>query len=398
MTNYNHANIPMLLESRIKPMNETPNSEAIGSFIKEKIKSCDELLIAVGFITQKSVDEINILVHDAGISRIVLIAGMYSQDPLLSSVYRSCMRINEEWMRLGIGEIRFVKPFQYHGKIFLFKRDHVLTGGIIGSANLSVLKPDGYSLRTFETSYYLPGEAAEALLDQFNHLSSNKCSVNLNQADFLKVANDPNTQLDGVELVEKVTPGSVDFYKNHLTNIQFILPIKVPAFAQRFMDDGKHYTKSNINVAYARPRSKTKNRDWFETQMTVSTQIRRKPGYPEYKKPFFVITDDGYWFKAHTTSEGNKQFSAVGDELIVGRWIKGRLVAAGLVDPVNDTGDDIDRKGMITKEILDQFGADSLLFQKTSIKAVDSSPSVTQDQELDIWVISMIKAPEEEDK
>ncbi|WP_336263470.1 hypothetical protein [Pseudogracilibacillus sp. SO30301A] len=55
-----------------------------------------------------------------------------------------------------------------------------------------------------------------------------------------------------------------------------------------------------------------------------------------------------YWFKAHTTSDGNKQFSAVGDELILGRWIKGRLAAAGLVTPVNDTQADTDRKGMIT--------------------------------------------------
>lgn len=48
------------------------------------------------------------------------------------------------------------------------------------------------------------------------------------------------------------------------------------------------------------------------------------------------MTDDGYWFKAHTTSDNNKQFSAVGDELIMGRWLKGRL-AAGIVKPVNNT-------------------------------------------------------------
>ena len=45
----------------------------------------------------------------------------------------------------------------------------------------------------------------------------------------------------------------------------------------------------------------------------------RMEGYPEKNKPFFVVTDDGYWFKAHTTSDNNKQFSAVGDELIMGR-------------------------------------------------------------------------------
>lgn len=391
----NTSNELILLESRIRPMPETPSSEAIGPFIKEKIKECSELLIAVGFITQKSVEELGELVKEAGIKRVVLIAGMYSQEPLLASAYHSSKKINEEWISLGIGEIRFVKPFQYHGKIFLFKTDNILTGGVIGSANLSVLKPDGFSLRTFETSCFLPGESASCLLQQFEDLSLAKCSVNLNQADFLQIKNDPNTMLDGVELVEKVSPGTVDFYKKHLTDTQFVFPIKAPAYEERFMDDGKHFTKSNINVAYASPRSKRKNRDWFETQMTVSTKIRNKPGYPEYKKPFFVITDDGYWFKAHTTSDGNKQFSAVGDELIVGRWLKGRLAATGLVEPVNNTGEDTDRKGMITKEMLDEYGADSLLFQKTSMKAVDPDPSNGQDSELDVWIISMVDADKE---
>ena len=122
-----------------------------------------------------------------------------------------------------------------------------------------------------------------------------------------------------------------------MTDISFILPIKVPAYAERHMDDNRHYTKSNLNVSYAAPRSARKSRDWYETQFTVNKKITTQEGYPEKNVTFAVVTDDGYTFKAHTTSDGNKQFSAVGDELIMGRWIKGRLAAAGLVTPVNDT-------------------------------------------------------------
>lgn len=99
--------------------------------------------------------------------------------------------------------------------------------------------------------------------------------------------------------------------------------------------------------------------------------------------PFFVITDDGYWFKAHTTSDNNKQFSAVGDELIMGRWLKGRLAAAGLVNPVNDTQLDTDRRGMITKEILDEYGCDRLTFKKTGQTALDEDGIP-----LDVWLLS----------
>ena len=117
--------------------------------------------------------------------------------------------------------------------------------------------------------------------------------------------------------------------------------------------------------------------------MTVAKEITRLNGYPEKNAPFFVVTDDGYWFKAHTTSDGNKQFSAVGDELIMGRWIKGRLAAAGLVDPVNDSQNDTERLGMITKEMLESYGCNAIVFSKTDQKALDDDGTM-----LDVWTLS----------
>ena len=99
-----------------------------------------------------------------------------------------------------------------------------------------------------------------------------------------------------------------------------------------------------------------------------------------------MVTDDGYWFKAHTTSDGNKQFSAFGDELIMGRWIKGRLVAAGLVTPVNDSLKDSERTGMITREMLDAYGYNAVVITKTDEKARDDDGSM-----LDIWTLALRK-------
>ncbi|WP_373844742.1 hypothetical protein [Clostridium sp.] len=56
---------------------------------------------------------------------------------------------------------------------------------------------------------------------------------------------------------------------------------------------------------------------------------------------------------------------------------------AGLVKPVNDTQADTDRKGMITKEMLQAYGCDSLVLSKTDQKALDEDGS-----ELDVWVLS----------
>ena len=200
-----------------------------------------------------------------------------------------------------------------------------------------------------------------------------------------------NMALNGVQEVSQLPPNSVDLYVKHKIDINFELPLKVPAYAERFSQEKKCYTKSNVNVAYAAPRSARKPRDWYEIQLTVSKSITTLEGYPEKNKPFFVVTDDGYWFKAHTTSESNKQFSAVGNELLIGRWLKGRLEAAGLVKAVNNTQEDTERTGMITKEMLAAYGRDTLILSKTDQKAVDVSENedgeVTR-TELDVWLLS----------
>lgn len=192
-----------------------------------------------------------------------------------------------------------------------------------------------------------------------------------------------NKSLNGVELVKPVPPSNVEFYKQCEPCVSFSLKLKVPRFAERHIDDKKHYTKSNINVCYAAPRTKRKPRDWYETQLTVGADIYSMEGYPNKNEPFYVITDDGYCFKAHTTSDNNKQFSAVGDELIMGRWLKGRLVAAGIVQPVNNTATDTDRIGMITEEMLDEYGCDRLVFKKTGQTALDE-----EGKPLDVWMLS----------
>ena len=199
-----------------------------------------------------------------------------------------------------------------------------------------------------------------------------------------------NTSLTGIEMVSQIPQAEVDIYQHHKTPVSFQLPIKVPAFAERKMDDGKHFTKSNLNVSYAAPRSARKSRDWYETQFTVSKQITQLDGYPIKNVPFFVVTDDGYTFKAHTTSDGNKQFSAVGDELIMGRWIKGRLASAGLVTPVNDTQADTDRKGMITKEMLTAYGCNTIVLTKTNQNREDEEGAL-----LDVWLLSFEAAPDD---
>jgi hypothetical protein len=309
---------------------------------------------------------------------------MYFIEGMPEGSYNAALELNKKWREAGIGEIKIVKAFKYHGKLYCFYKDGQPFSAIIGSANLGVIKLDANNRRQYEISS-ITDDAAECreIADFIVRLKMQNCSDNIASITGMPIIREINTSLSGIDMVTQIPQTGVQLYAQHKTGISFVLPLKVPAYKERHMDDGKHFTKSNINVSYAAPRSRRKSRDWYETQLTVSKEITRSEGYPEKNKTFFVITDDGYWFKAHTTSDGNKQFSAVGDELILGRWIKGRLAAAGLVTPVNDTQADTDRKGMITKEMLQAYGCDSLVLSKTDQKALDEDGS-----ELDVWVLS----------
>ena len=57
------------------------------------------------------------------------------------------------------------------------------------------------------------------------------------------------------------------------------------------------------------------------------------------------------------------------------------------MNPVPDTQKDTDRLGMITKEMLEAYGCNSLTFTKTDKKAIDE-----EGNELDVWIVEFISA------
>ena len=373
-----------LLYSDILPLRIKEEQQTIAEAINEQMKNADRVEIAVGYISNESLSELEKMTEEYGIRSICLNIGMYYTEGMPEKSYHTAIRINKRWQDEKIGEIRIIQPFKYHGKLYCFYRNSEPTAAIIGSANLGVLKLEASNRRQYEiAALTVDKKEVNEIAEHIDVLKESRCSENIAEIKGMPLIREVNTSLTGIELVARVPQSNVDFYRRCAAYVSFLLPLKVPSYAERHLDDGKHFTKSNINVCYAAPRNKRKSRDWYETQLTVSADIYKMEGYPEKNKPFFVVTDDGYWFKAHTTSDNNKQFSAVGDELIMGRWLKGRLAAAGLVTPVNDTQLDTDRTGMITKEMLKEYGCDCLCFKKTGQTAMDENGKA-----LDVWMLS----------
>lgn len=373
-----------LLYSNILPLGTSGQQQTINERFIEELQKSDCVDIAVGYVSKASLEELDVLVEQNEIKHVCLNIGMYFIEGMPEGSYHTALKLNKKWRDSGIGEIRIIKAFKYHGKLYAFYKNGEAHSAIIGSANLGAIKLEASNRRQYEiasiTNTY---EEVTEITSFMESLKASNVSANIADIEGMPLINEVNTALTGIELVTTVPKSNVDFYKRCAAYASFLLPLKVPAYDERHMDDGKHFTKSNINVCYAAPRNKRKARDWFETQLTVTKEITRTEGYPEKNVPFYIVTDDGYWFKAHTTSDGNKQFSAVGDELIMGRWLKGRLAAAGLVKPVNDTQLDIDRTGMITQEMLKEYGCESLYLKKTGQTAMDEDGTP-----LDVWMLS----------
>jgi len=381
-----------LLYSNILPLGTEEGQQTIIDSFNDQISKADRVEIAVGYTSAASISELEMLVEKWGIKKICLTIGMYYIEGMPEGAYHTAIKLNQKWMESGIGEIRIVKAFKYHGKVYCFYKDGKPFSAMIGSANLGAIKLEASNRRQYELSAITTD--ADELVEIAQHIDKINepiCSANIAEIKGMPLIREINTALNGIELVTSVPETNVAFYERCKAYVQFLLQLKVPKANERHMDDGKHFTKSNINVCYAAPRSKRKARDWYETQLTVGADIYKMEGYPEKNKPFFVVTDDGYWFKAHTTSDNNKQFSAVGDELIMGRWLKGRLAAAGIVKPVNNTAEDTDRQGMITQEMLDEYGCDRLQFKKTGQTALDEDGNP-----LDVWMLSFIGNADEQ--
>ena len=376
-----------ILYSNIQPVRIRDPEATFQNAFDDLLGQSDRLDIAVGYVSQASLEALREYVNLGKVQQINLILGMYAIEGISITTLRLARTINAEWKKQGRGEIRAVKCFKYHGKTYVFRKGKTVSHVIIGSANLSAIRPDAQTKRQYEIATVTSDpKICSEISDFVERLKDPRISDNIDNIEF-RTHLDTNLDLEGDDNAIRMPSKDFEIYKRYSCGEEFVLPLKVPTESEKFDDDHKKYTKSNINVCYAAPRQAGKPRDWYEIQFTVPQTICSREGYPKSKENFFVLTDDGYLFRVHTTSANNKQFSAVGDELTLGRWLKGRFVSAGLVKPVADTQLDAQgaREGMITKEMLDQYGCIGLSLQKTSKTYPDKDDG---GKELSLWLLS----------
>lgn len=141
-----------LLYSNILPLGTSDGQETIIDCFNEQIAKSDRVEIAVGYISRTALEELDNLVKENNLSNIYLTIGMYYIEGMPEGSYNTALAINKKWIETSIGEIKIVKAFKYHGKVYCFYKDGQPFSAIIGSANLGVIKLDANNRRQYEIS------------------------------------------------------------------------------------------------------------------------------------------------------------------------------------------------------------------------------------------------------
>lgn len=388
-----------LLYSNVPPLRTPEGGMTLQDYLLQKATVSDCLYIAVGYASKNSLIELNRIVNENSIKNITLVLGMYYVEGFPESIYNTAIRIDEEWRTQGIGEIRVTKSMKYHGKIYGFYADGEMTAAIVGSHNLGAISQEAGNLRQYEISLLVEDKMeCEQIDSHLKRVVTEPVSFSLSAITDAHIVHEDNKKLNGVEGVTKVSSADVETYKAAQTAISFDIPLKVPGIPLSTQD----FMKSNINKCYAKGRLNTKTgivteRGWWETEIIVSNSITSLPTYPEKDMPFFVITDDGWKFKMHASGDHSKNLESDGDLKILGYWLKGRLVAAGFIEPVDSPAEDLENvtlsehdiykncKGVITYQKLKKYGRTSVSLTKTLNRLADDDGVMR-----DVWVLSFL--------
>ena len=366
-----------ILYSNMLPMRLKPGQETFIDYFFSAVQKSDEIEIAVGYVSKASVRELKVIAEEGRHKKLNLTIGMYYIEGMPEGAYHEAMDLNDYLLEHGIGEVRIIRAFKYHGKIYTFYKDGLPISAIIGSNNLGAIKLEASNRRQYEAAVAEEDPEIVAHFSEHIHeLNLPKCSVNIRDSDNMPIIREVNRALVDQEFVSKVTQEEVEAYQKCRTGITFEIPLKVPED-----ENDPRMRGSNINVCYASGRKRV----WWESEIVVSKTIRDLPGYPEFQKPFMAVTDDGWKFQVWTCGQGNKNLYSKDDLKIMGRWIKGRLVAAGLVAPVNQVETDNEGKGVITRKMLQKYGRETITLTKTSL-----TTKTDDGQIVDIWTLSFL--------
>lgn len=313
-----------LLLSNIPPLRCAARTTT--SCFEDLMQDSDGIKIASGYISADALAELKKIVEVNQKPFLELIIGMHGFDGFTQLQFDAARYLNDFLTANNIGEVRIVKTFKFHGKMYSFSKKKVAFAGILGSSNLSSVL-DNQNL--YEADLYINEGGLVNEIDSFIARLSKDASVSLD--GFVpRIVEDTNTLLEGHEGVEEPSIEDRQTVFLSRTQLSFKIPIK-PA---------EEAPQSNLNAFFGKGRENRKGfvkpRHWYEVELIVPKEITDRTGYPKAGFPeresiITVYTDDGWKFDCKISGDYSKNFRSDNDLKILGRWIKGRLEKKGVL-------------------------------------------------------------------
>lgn len=328
------------------------NSQTFSETFYSLIPDATRLDIAVGYVTADSLAELKQTVaYNENIQTLNLLIGMHYLDSFTSLEHKAAVMLNDFLRENLRGEVRLVTPFRFHGKLYSYSNPNGAFAGIIGSNNLSSIVDS--RTRIYEASAFFdePGYAVK-IREFIEKLSANSTD---NIADCSVKIKNNNRLLDDHENVYEVSNEEKADVLSSLTDTSFEIPLT---------RNGSVPEKSNLNAFFGkgrlvREKRLVQPRHWYEAELIVPSEITTKLSYPQKDTSsavFDVITDDNWKFTCKVSGDYSKNLRSEHDLKILGKWIKGRLENAGVLEVGQ----------LVTAETFAQYGRDSFTFIKTS--------------------------------
>ncbi|AFN65223.1 restriction endonuclease [Mycoplasma wenyonii str. Massachusetts] len=143
-----------------------------------------------------------------------------------------------------------------------------------------------------------------------------------------------------------------------------VIPLIVPTDDEVENIKDLDLSKSALNACYSKPihNKKGELQSFFE----VEIKFEGEHNLPPKEEWFYVFTDGGDGFKARFVGKKTKRLSAFEDKEIIGSWIKERLMNLEIIPEFKFVIQDHFKEGVITREMLEEYGGDKLILKKTT--------------------------------
>ncbi len=335
-----------LLLSNYSPLKTGCNSYP--KTFENLLKNSSEISVATGFFSTYSIVDLKRIVTENDNLKLEVCIGMHYFSGVSPIQLQALKDFNHVLLERGQGRVYMVTTFPYHGKLVSFSDRGAYKGTLLGSSNLSNII-DGS--RQYEVDLLISDEKLQDQLGKFIIELIKKSSEPLDELDIQATVPENDLMKDQLG-VEQLDASTIEWIKGLKSIEEFRIPLK-----------GDESKKSGLNTYLGEGRKNVQGtklpRSWYEVELIVPKIVTSRKGYPRASKAddsgtIEVVTDDHWKFKCKVSGDFSKNLRSADDLKILGKWIKGRLVNAGVLKP----GD------MVTNETLASYGRQDITLKK----------------------------------